>query len=162
MLDYRELNIYSGDEPTDAVLVGIIDSADKRKRTITPESPKEVQNIYGEEIIGDRREEFLLPTSNVMRLALRIVIIKHPSKEELEFLKNSMAKDAKSSKIIFNETISLVDKYNLREVRSDDVAETRRNIQVLGTQNKGVQRESLKSIAKKAASTFEDMILYAF
>ena len=97
-----------------------------------------------------------------MRLSLRIVIIKHPSKEELEFLKNSMAKDAKSSKIIFNETISLVDKYNLREVRSDDVAETRRNIQVLGTQNKGVQRESLKSIAKKAASTFEDMILYAF
>lgn len=163
MLSYRELSIHSGSESTDAVLVGIIESRDKRNKTITPESQKEVSNIYDEQdLFEGKREDFLLPTSNRIKLNLRIIIIKHPSKEELEFLKKSIAKEAMSSKIIFNETIALTDSYNLRELKGSSVNETRRNLQVLGTQNRGVQQSSIENMAKKAASSFEDMILYAF
>lgn len=162
MLDYRELTVRSGFQGTDAVLVGIIESGAKKKNTIITDSQKEVSNIYGEDFIGEGREDLILPTSNRMRLNLRVVIIKHPTKEELDFLKTSIAKDAMGSKIIFNETIALNGRYNLREILGENDAETRRNIQVLGTQNRGVQQESLKSLAQKAASSFEDMILYAF
>ena len=162
MLSYRELSIYSGNRSSDAVLVGIIESRDKRKRTITPESQKEVSNIYEDDLFEGKREDFLLPTSNRIKLSLRIIIIKHPTSEELEFIKKSIAREALSSKIIFNETIDLTESYNLREIKGDSTNETRRNIQVLGTQNRGVQQTSIENMAKKAASSFEDMILYAF
>lgn len=155
MLSYKELKIYSGNKPTDAVLVGIIDSRDKRKNTVTPENQKSVFNTYGEEIFEDKREEFLLPTTNKIRLRLRIIIIKHPTKEELDFLKKSIGSTALSSKIIFNETIDLTETYNIKENKEE-------GIQVLGTQNRGVQQGSIESLAEKAAASFEDMILYAF
>lgn len=162
MLNYRELALYSGNHTSDAVLVGIIESRDKRNKTITPDTQKEVSNIYEEDLFEGKRDDFLLPTSNRIKLNLRIIIIKHPTSEELEFLKKSIAREAMSSKIIFNETIALSGSYNLRELKGSDVNETKRNIQVLGTQNKGVQQASIQSMAKNAASSFEDMILYAF
>lgn len=155
MLSYKELQIHSGHVPADAVLVGIIDSSDKRENTVTPLNQKSVFNTYGEDTFEGKRPEFILPTTNQIRLKLRILIIKHPTNEELEFLKKSVASEAMSSKIIFNETITLVDMYNIKE-------NTDEGIQVLGTQNRGVQQYSIDTIASKAAASFEDMILYAF
>lgn len=161
MLSYKGLTIKSGNARSDAVLIGIIDSAAKRKETIIPGNQKSAFNTYNRDrarngdLFEGRREEFVVPTSNQVELQMRIIIIKHPTPEEIEFLKKSLALNAKNSKIIFNESFPLVDIYNIKENQGAGIS-------VLGTQNRGVREASLNKLARKAATSFEDTILYAF
>ncbi len=57
--------------------------------------------------------------------------------------------------MIFNERIFLSENFNLKEFQSG-------SLEVLGTQNRGIQKLALKNMAEQAARSFQDMILYAF
>ncbi|NBR15827.1 MAG: hypothetical protein EBU01_14805 [Crocinitomicaceae bacterium] len=87
---------------------------------------------------------------------LQVIVIKKPSEEELALLKSGIGDQIHtSSRIIFNETIPLRSLYT-REILDNS------GVQVVGTQNQGVQRKNLKNLAEQAAINIRDMILYAF
>jgi hypothetical protein len=153
--DFKELMIYSGMETTDAVLIGVIESADKKRETVITDGRKSVKNMYGEDIIGENREDFLLPTTNLLNIRLRLIVIKHPTIEEIKFFQTEIGSKALSSKVIFNEVVNLKTSYTLNELDQSAIS-------VLGTQNRSIQRETLHNLALSAANSFKDMILYAF
>ena len=155
MINYKGLELKSGNAPADAVLIGIVESPQTLKDTVSSEAFKSVENTYGEEVLNEKRKNFNLPSVNRVSLKVRIIVIKQPSKEEIKFLRSSYGKGVVSSKIIFNETISLSDTYNLKENGGEGV-------KVLGTQNRGIQQATVKNLALSAATSFKDMILYAF
>jgi hypothetical protein len=155
MINYKGLELRSGNAPADAVLIGIVESAPKLNETVSSEAFKSVINSYGEDVFNEKRKNFNLPSVNRVSLSVRIIVIKQPSKEEIQFLKTSYGKGVISSKIIFNEVISLSGNYNLKENEGQ-------GIKVLGTQNRGIQQATVKDLALNAATSFKDMILYAF
>jgi hypothetical protein len=153
--DFKELMIYSGLKSTDAVLIGIIESPDKKRETVITDGRNKVQNTYGEDVIGQNRSDFLLPTKNKLNLRLRLIVIKHPSSEEIKFFQTKIGEKALSSKVIFNEVVDLKTSYTLSELDQSAIS-------VLGSQNRGIQKEALRGLADTAANSFKDMILYAF
>ena len=155
MTDYKGLKLKSGKHATDAILIGVLESSDKRNDTISTDSFRKVENAFDETNLNPARDNFFIPSSNRVKLRLRVIVIKHPTQEEIDFLKSSYGKNAISSKIIFNEVINLSEQYNLKEIEGEISP-------VLGTQNRGVLQSAITSMADKAASNFKDMILYAF
>jgi len=110
---------------------------------------------FGDNVLGKNREDFVIPSSNSINMYLRIIVIKHPTNEEIKFLQTEYGDKALSSKIIFNERMSLSTVYSLKQYEGESIS-------VLGTQNEGLFRQSIDLLAKKAADNFRDMILYAF
>lgn len=155
LTSFKDLSLSKGFEKSDAVLVGIVTSQDMRKDVIRTKSSKRIENTFGEEALGDKREDFHIPSTSSVNLGLRIIVIKHPTKSEIQFLQSSLGEQAKNSKIIFNENIGVSENFYLKELDAG-------SLQVLGTQNRGVQKETYKALGVKAARSFKDMILYAF
>lgn len=155
MLGYKSLILKSGKQPADAVLIGIVSSPDRRKDAATPNIFSSVKNIYGNNVFEGRRDDLYVPTQNTMQLSLRIIVIKQPTKEEIVFLSTKLGEKAIGSKIIFNEVIALNGTQSLKQFTGD-------SMKVIGTQNRGVERSVIETMAKNAAGNFKDMILYAF
>jgi len=155
MLDYKGLTIKSGNQDADAVLVGIVTSPDKRKDTLVPNIFSSVKNIYGNNIFEGKRDDLYVPTQSTMSMQLRIIVIKQPTKEEILFLATKLGEKALGAKIIFNEVIPLTITQSLKQLTGE-------SIKVIGTQNRGIERRSIDTLAKNAAISFKDMILYAF
>lgn len=155
LTDFNDLEIVQNPSRGDAVLLGIVESNQKLRDTISTVHSKRVESTFGISTLGSEEEDFFVPSVNNIKLNLRIIVIKHPTPEEIKFLKTEMGVGALSSKIIFNERIPLSGNYSLKELRGE-------GIQVLGTQNKGLERKTINGLAKNAASSFKDMILYAF
>ncbi len=154
LLDYKGLKIVDRASKADAVVIGIISSHPKSIDSHYNVATKNVSNIY-DDVLEDRKKNFILPSVNHMALSLRMVIMKHPSQEEIEVLQSSLGDKVLSSKIIFNQTLSLGESYTLKELQGDST-------KVLGTQNRGVQVEAMNNIATSAAEGFKEMVLYAF
>lgn len=155
LTDFKDLKINIGKKKSDAVLIGIIDSSAKRKDSILTETSRSVKSNFGSDVIGDKRDDFVVPSANRVNMNLRIIVIKHPTEEEIKFLQTNIGKNAISSKIIFNEEMSLANSYLLKKYSGEP-------IKVIGSQNDGLYRESIKLLAKQAADNFRNMILYAF
>lgn len=159
---YRLLSGYSGlrlhngyNKDSDAVMIGIIKTPEKVAETVRPSNLRVAQEKAGN-AIGNGREKFYIPGTSDVTLFLHIFIIKKPTEEELALLKSGIGDQVKStSKVIFNELIPLKIQYT-REILDDA------GVQVTATQNQGVQRKTLKSLAEQAAVNVRDMILYAF
>lgn len=140
---------------SDAILIGIIKTPEKIAETVRPSNLRLAQD-KSPNAIGTQREKFYIPGTSDVQLYLHVIVIKKPTEEELALLKSGIGDQIKStSKIIFNEYIPLRIQYT-REVLDDA------GVQVLGTQNAGVQRKTLKNLAEQAAVSVRDMILYAF
>lgn len=155
LTDFKDLMIYSGLKRTDAVLIGIIESPEKKRDSVVTTARKSTESIFGENILGDKREDLLVPTSSELRLNLRLIVIKHPTQQEINFLQRQGTKGAINSKIIFNEVVPLKSSYNHKELKAQGIA-------VLGSQNRGLRRDTLEAMAEEASNSFKDMILYAF
>lgn len=159
---YRLLTGFSGlklqsgyNKNSDALLIGIIKSPEKVAETIRASNLRVAQGKAGN-AIGPTRENFYIPGTSNVDVYLHVIVIKKPTEEELALLKSGIGDQIKStSKVIFNELIPLRISYN-REVLDDE------GVQVVGTQNFGVQRKVLKNLAEQAAVNVRDMILYAF
>ena len=154
LLQYNKLEIVQSRTEADAVLIGILESRKKSIETNYSVSTKNVSNVY-EDTLGQREKDFIVPTVNQQSIGLRIVIMKHPSNEEIEIVQSSLGDKVMSSKIIFNQKLNYNVNYTLKELQGD-------SIKVLGTQNRGVQLEAMNALANSAAEGFKEMVLYAF
>ncbi len=150
------LKLTSGyNRDSDAVLIGILKSPEKLSETIRSSNLRLAQ-AKAASAIGNTRQKFYVPGSSDIVLYLQIIVIKKPTEDELSVLKSSLGEQVKpGSKIIFNELLPIRYQYT-REILDDE------GVQVVGSQNLGVQRKSLKTMAEQAAISVRDMILYAF
>lgn len=155
-MGFSGLKLHSGyHTDTDAVLIGIIKSPDKLADTLKRGSSR-VANEVTPKAIGQGREKFYIPGTTLMNLSLQVIVIKKPTEEELALLKSGIGDQVKlTSRVIFNEMIPLNAQYT-REILDEQ------GVQVVATQNAGVQRKTLESLSRQAAIQVRDMILYAF
>lgn len=152
---FKGLKIQGGNHNTDATLIGIIDSKDFRRDSRESSGPRSVKNIANSKI-GSSRGDFYIPSTNTLMAELRIIVIKRPTQEDIEFLKSNLGKENFiSSKIIFRESIPLTSSFTREILLGEGTA-------VNSTQNRGAERRTIHQMAKSSASTFKDMILYAF
>lgn len=154
---YRGLKLKSGyHQGSDAVLIGIIKTPQKIQDTLVPSNFIVAQDKAGN-AIGDQRQNFYIPGTTDVNLSLQIIVIKKPTEEELTLLKSGLGDKVRlTSRIIFNETLPLRSTYT-REIFDKDAG-----VDVTATQNAGIQRKVIKSLAEQAAISVRDMILYAF
>lgn len=158
---YRLLTGFSGlklnngyNKNSDAVLIGILKSPEKISETIRATNLRVAEEKAKTAVGG--RENFYIPGTSDVSVYLHVIVIKKPTEEEIALLKSRIGDQVKSnSRIIFNEIIPLRIQYT-REVLDNG------GTQVVASQNLGVQRKSLKSLAENAAINVRDMILYAF
>lgn len=155
LLDFNDLEIVTDRKSADAVLLGIVSSANKLRDTIITTARKNAETSFGEEAIGDKREKIVLPATNKISLNLKIIVLKDPTQTEIAFFQKNSKNKFISSKVIFNENIRVTETFNLKELSGE-------GIEVLGTQNRGLQKLTVKAMAVKAADSFKDMILYVF
>lgn len=149
---FKSLRI--GGKNTDAHLIGVVESPLRRKETVVGLNKKSAKATYPD-IIPESRDDFFVATSNKVKLQLRLILLKHPSKDEIEAVKKLAKHNVASSKIVFNEVITVDQTFSLKELSAS-------GIDVLGTQNKGLERKAIKQLAVKAAKKFRDTILYAY
>jgi hypothetical protein len=156
LMNFGGLKLVNGyNKNSDAVMIGILKSPEKLAETIRAMSPRVAQN-QAKKAIGPKRQNFYVPGISDVQVFLQIIVIKKPTEEELALLKSGIGDQIQSnSKIIFNEHIPLRVQY-VREILDEA------GVQVVATQNAGVQRKSLKNLAEQAAENVRDMILYAF
>lgn len=156
MEGFNQLAIYSGDqEKSDAYLVGIIQSPKSYQETLRGTDRLKASN-YAENLT-QRRENFLVPTSSILSLRIKILLIKNPTKEDLSFLSSQDFSESQiiSSKVILNETFDISEKF-AREIFSNEASN------INSTQNQGILDKAIKSAAQRASDQFRDLILYAF
>ena len=159
---YRLLSGFSGlklksgyHSDSDAVLIGILKTPEKVAETVRASNLRLAQD-KARNAIGKTRQKFYIPGTSDIRLFVQIIVIKKPTEQELALLKSGIGDQIQSnSKIIFNDLVPLSTQYT-REVLDNE------GVQVVGTQNFGVQRKILKNLAEQAAINVRDMILYAF
>ena len=156
LTEYRGLKLKSGYHPeTDAILIGIIKSPEPVYETLTPNSFRVAQGTAGP-VIGNKRQNFYIPGTTDVSLKLQIIVIKKPTEEELTLLKSGLGdKVILTSRVIFNDTIPLRTQYT-REIFDNE------EVSITATQNAGIQRKVIRTMAEQAAISVRDMILYAF
>lgn len=155
LTEFDGLEVVSGQGNTDAVLVGIIGSREKINDASSSDDMRIARSISPDTLEG-KRGEFYVPANTTNNLDIRFIVIKNPTQAELELLNSPYGKNIKAnSKIIFNESIVVSREFN-RELFSGE------STQINYTQNRGAEKENLKKMADSAATTFKEMILYAF
>ncbi len=160
---YRLLTGFSGlkvksgyDRTADAILIGIIKTPEKVTETLNSRNPKVAQDTVKAPFAQNRRQKFYIPYTTNVTMYLQVIVIKKPSEEELALLRSGIGDKIKStSNIVFNELVPLNTQFN-REYLDDE------GVQVIATQNQGLQRKNFKNLAEQAAVSVRDMILYAF
>lgn len=152
---YPGLKLHSGYRTdSDAVLIGIIKTPEKIFESQLPNNLRVAQK-QADNATGDR-QDFYIPGTTIMQLYLQVIVIKKPTEEELSLLKSGIGDKVKlSSRVIFNETIPVRAQYT-REIFDNE------EVSITATQNAGIQRKTMRTMAEQAAISVRDMILYAF
>lgn len=156
LMSFSGLKLTQGySQNTDAVLIGIIRSPEKLTETLRSGSIRVAKGI-APDAIGNDRQDFYIPGSTTVQLYLQVVLIRKPTEEELSLFHTELSPQIPlSSRVILNEILPISENY-VREVMDNE------GVQVVATQNSGIQRKKIKSMAQSAAETIRDLILYAF
>ena len=164
---YPGLKLRSGYHANmDAVMIGIIKSPEKVFDTLTPSSPRVAKDRAGN-AVGSKRQNFYVPGVTDIIMLLQVIVIKKPTEEELSLLKSGLGDKVQlNSRIIFNETLPIRTQY-IREIFDNTIdpvtgAQVDNGVPVTATQNSGIQRKMIRSLAEQAALSVRDVILYAF
>jgi hypothetical protein len=157
--DYAGLKVYSGDfEKADAVLIGIIESRDHYNEVV-----KNSQMLFTDDKVKSsigNRVPFYYPVETNYRFVLRVVLIKRPSKEELELLTSDIGSQIKvHPKIVLTDTIEISGTF--ARVASPTDSGTKPG-EVNFVKNKGIFEKSLQETSYQAAQTFKQVVLNAF
>ncbi len=143
-------------ENSDAVLIGIIESADKYKHTVTSVENRVTSDIAPNAISETQRGEFYIPAITQVNLKVRFILLKRPTLEMIEFVKKDIAKSIKySENIIFNQEVSLSDSFN-REIFDSEAK------RVNATQNRKALQRTVRDLAFAARDSFSELVLYVF
>lgn len=152
---FKGLELRSGKKNADATLIGIVGSASSLKDSRSGANPRAAKSILGENF-ANNRNDFAIPSTNNLAVSLKIIVMKHPTEEEIKLLSSDLGNaQVINSKIIFNDIIPISGSFT-REIFGPEGAE------VIATQNRGAQKNTIKGMAQSAAVSFRDMILYAF
>lgn len=157
--DYSGLKVISGDTSNaDAVLIGIIESKDHYNEVVST-----TQNLFTDgdvlKSIGSRTP-FYYPVQTAYRFSLRIILIKRPSKEELELFTSELG-----SKIVLHPKVVLQDRIDLSGTFARVASPTSTALapgEVNFVKNKGIFEKSLQDTCYQAAQSFKQVILNAF
>ncbi len=157
--NYSGLKVLSGNnESADAVMIGIIESNDQLHAVV-----KTTQTLFTDNTIKTsvgNRSPFYYPVQTSYNLNFRIIIIKRPSKEELELLTSDIGKYMK-----VNPKVVLMDQFSLSSTFSRVVGETVSSESpgsVNFVKNRGIMDKSIQEMSARAAQNFKQVVLNAF
>lgn len=158
---YPGLRIISGEDlSADAILVGVVGSAQKRYDTYTKASSLFITE--GSDLGGSigQRSRFYLPNTTAYQAGLRLVLIKNPTKSLIDLAKSELGGQmVKSPTIIFTETIGLSSAHSRAILANQSVDE---GGVANNTNTRQIFRESLRSVAINAANSFKSLVIDAF
>jgi len=156
LTQYTGLKLKSGySTSTDAVMIGIVKSPEQVYETLSPDNLR-VANDRAARAIGNRRGSFYIPGTTNVSLFLHVIVLKKPTPEQLSLVQSGYGEQLlTNSKVIFNEIIPLRAEYTREIFDGDSVA-------ITATQNTGLQRKVIQSMAEQAAQSVKEMIFYAF
>ena len=157
--EYSGLKVVGGDSETaDAVLIGVIESLDHYN-----ESVKNTQNLFTE---GDvqtsigSRTPFYYPVQTTYAFTFRFILIKRPTKSELDLLTSDLGKNVKiHPKIVLADSIPLTGTFS-RVVGATSTTGSPGEVNFV--KNKGIFEKSLKDTCYQAAQNFKQVVLNAF
>lgn len=153
---YPRLKVSTGfSKDSDAVLIGIVESDQRRKQTFKTTS---TSFITGESL--GQRNPMYVPISTSYKIRLRFILIKNPKKQELALLKSPVGNlIPKSDRVIFNEVLEFDQGYSRRIF--DTLSPDNGGV-VNFTNNLGNFERSLDDLGEQVALRLEREILHAF
>lgn len=159
---YRSLTQYPGlklksgySTSTDAVLIGIVKSPEQVSETLKADNLR-VANDRASQAIGNKRGSFYIPGTTNVSLFLHVIVLKKPTPEQISLVQSGYGEQIlTNAKVVFNEMIPLHNEYT-REIFDG------KGTVITATQNSGLQRKVIQSMAEQAAQSVKEMIFYAF
>lgn len=156
--DYSGLKVISDGEEADAVLIGIIESRDHFNDVVrtsqTLFTDKDVTKSIG------KRASFYYPIQSAYNFKLRLIMIKRPSKEEIEMMTGELGPYVKAHpKVVLQDNIELTGSFD--RVASPTLSPNDAG-SVNFVKNKGIFEKSLQDTCYQAAQTFKQVVLNAF
>lgn len=156
--EYSGLKVMSNSEESDAVLIGIIESSDHYNTVV-----KTSQTLFTEgdvqKSIGNRTS-FYYPVQTSYQLQLRLILIKRPSKEEIELMTSELGpKVLAHPKVVLQDTIPVSGQFSRVAAPNNSINSAG---EVNFVKNKGIFEKSLQDSCYQAAQTFKQVVLNAF
>lgn len=157
--DYPGIKVYSGDnDSADSVLIGIIDS-----RTHYNEVVKTTNQLFTDNTVKSsvgQRAPFYYPVESSYEFSLQLILIKRPTKEELELLTTDLGQFMKANpKVVLMDTLPLSGSFT--RIVGDNVGDSAPG-KTNFVKNKGIFEKSVNDTAINAAKTFKQVVLNAF
>ncbi|MBC7713291.1 MAG: hypothetical protein H7177_08130 [Rhizobacter sp.] len=157
--EYSGIRVMSGDNDTaDAVLLGIIDSRDHYNEVV-----RTTNQLFSDDTIKTSvgsRSPFYYPIENSYEFALQIILIKRPSKEELQLLTTDLGQFMKvNPKVVLMDTIALTGSFT--RVVGENISNGSPG-KTNFVKNKGIFEKSIQDTAVNAGKTFKQVVLNAF
>jgi hypothetical protein len=157
--DYTGIKVFSGDnENADAVLIGIIDSRDHYNEVVKTSS-----QLFSDTTVKTSvgaRSPFYYPVESVYDFSLKIILIKRPSKEELQLLTSDLGQFMKANpKVVLMDTLALSGKFS-RVVGESTGPDSPGKTNFV--KNRGLFEKSIQDTAVNAGKSFKQVVLNAF
>lgn len=150
---FSQLRVVNKFKQSDAVLVGVISAPDSRKNSRVRSDDILSGSILKSRSDSDKRNDYYIPTKTRINLSLKVMLIQNFSQKDVELLKSDG--EIIGPRVLFTEKIALTQIYN-REVLDGSA----NNFST--TRAMGAEKNAIESMAKNAANTLKEMMLYAF
>ncbi len=157
--DYSGIKVYSGDnDKADAVLIGIINSRDHYNEVVQTKNQLFTDSTVKTSV--GARAPFYYPVENSYEFTLQVILIKRPSKEEIELLTTDLGQFMKANpKVVLVDTLPLTGSFTkVVGENLDSNSPGKTNF----VKNKGIFEKSINDTAISAAKTFKQVVLNAF
>jgi hypothetical protein len=157
--EYPGITVISGDsDKADAVLLGILDSRDHYNDVV-----KTTNQLFTDSTVKTSigtRAPFYFPISTSYEFVLQVILIKRPSKEELELLNTDIGQYMKiNPKVVLMDTIPLTGSFT--RIVGDNIgvgSPGKTNF----VKNKGIFEKNIQDTAVNAGKIFKQVVLNAF
>ncbi len=156
---YPGLKLRSGEDlSSDAILIGIIEGEQQLGELLKTTERKFTSGEL-KDSIGDRRE-FYVPTGTNLLLKVRFVLIKNPTRSDIDLTKGELAHAMGShSRVVMNHTLDLSASFT-RVVGATTTVDSPGLVNL--TKNKAIMERALEDGSKSLATQFKDVVLNAF
>ncbi|WP_157680598.1 hypothetical protein [Bacteriovorax sp. Seq25_V] len=155
---FKNLKITAGDiKNEDALMLGIITPKElsKRGKFIRTSS---LMTEDQQDAIG-KRNAFEVPTSGGYELNVEIIVLKNPTREEIDFFTGYYNFNASDfPRTVFHHTFSISGSYSIE----NPVGDLASGAPLRGVQNQGKLRKSIVDSGKTLATDFHEVITNAF
>ncbi|EQC48384.1 putative lipoprotein [Bacteriovorax sp. BSW11_IV] len=156
---FPDIRVTAGNhKDADAVMIGVIDSSQYIQDTVVNTSTLFLSGDLKDSI--GNRNPFYVATNSSYDLSLRVMIIRRPTKQEIELVSGDLGSFIKkNSKIVFDETYKLTGSVQ-RVLEPSQTSDTGGVVNF--TRNLEVFKKSVRSLAVSTANSFREVVLNAF